>query len=166
MIVRGGDLRPEGVRLELKLELQPLSYGGDLEIGVEAANLKAWVRPSRDGVTCTGHLTAHVLVPCSRCIEPYAVAIDRNFDLSYVSRPAGLAADNLDLRIPRRDLNVGYLDDNRSLDMDSLAVEQIYLELPMKPLCSSDCRGLCVHCGANLNMAVCRCAHPHGPSPD
>jgi DUF177 domain-containing protein len=35
--------------------------------------------------------------------------------------------------------------------------EQFYLSLPMKPLCRSDCRGLCVVCGTNLNREPCSC---------
>jgi uncharacterized protein len=35
--------------------------------------------------------------------------------------------------------------------------EQMYLALPMKPLCRDDCRGLCPTCGANLNLAACGC---------
>jgi uncharacterized protein len=36
--------------------------------------------------------------------------------------------------------------------------EQFVLALPMKPLCSATCKGLCVHCGANLNQGPCACA--------
>ena len=36
--------------------------------------------------------------------------------------------------------------------------EQLYLALPMKPLCREDCRGLCAECGANLNLTTCGCA--------
>jgi uncharacterized protein len=35
--------------------------------------------------------------------------------------------------------------------------EAIMLELPMLPLCSEDCKGLCVKCGANLNEGPCAC---------
>jgi uncharacterized protein len=33
--------------------------------------------------------------------------------------------------------------------------EQFMLALPMKPLHSEDCRGLCPECGANLNRTEC-----------
>jgi uncharacterized protein len=35
--------------------------------------------------------------------------------------------------------------------------EQFYLSLPMKPLCSEDCQGLCPVCGTNLNRDTCDC---------
>lgn len=35
--------------------------------------------------------------------------------------------------------------------------QEIILHLPAVPVCSSRCRGLCQHCGANLNKASCNC---------
>ena len=32
------------------------------------------------------------------------------------------------------------------------------LELPLAPLCSEDCQGLCPVCGANRNTEPCDCA--------
>ncbi len=31
------------------------------------------------------------------------------------------------------------------------------LSVPMKPLCSDECKGICPSCGANLNAAGCGC---------
>jgi len=35
--------------------------------------------------------------------------------------------------------------------------EQFVLSLPMKPLCSEGCKGLCPVCGTNLNRNTCDC---------
>jgi uncharacterized protein len=35
--------------------------------------------------------------------------------------------------------------------------EQILLALPMKVLCTVDCKGLCPTCGTNLNFGSCSC---------
>ncbi|HQP29583.1 MAG TPA: DUF177 domain-containing protein, partial [Syntrophales bacterium] len=44
-----------------------------------------------------------------------------------------------------------------TLDLDPIVYEQILLQIPLKILCREDCRGLCPHCGANLNDGPCRC---------
>lgn len=44
------------------------------------------------------------------------------------------------------------------LDLDELVGEDIWLELPSKTLCREDCRGLCPHCGYNLNEGLCGCS--------
>ena len=38
-----------------------------------------------------------------------------------------------------------------------LVKEQVLLAVPMKPLCISECRGICSECGINLNEEVCNC---------
>ena len=35
--------------------------------------------------------------------------------------------------------------------------EQIFLTVPMKPLCREDCQGRCPRCGADLNAGACGC---------
>ncbi len=47
--------------------------------------------------------------------------------------------------------------DNYQLPLDDLITADILLELPMKNLCREDCRGLCPHCGKNLNDGLCGC---------
>jgi uncharacterized protein len=43
------------------------------------------------------------------------------------------------------------------LDLESLARDAVMLELPLAPLCSEDCLGLCPQCGANRNETSCTC---------
>lgn len=43
------------------------------------------------------------------------------------------------------------------IDLGVLLREQIYLALPARVLCRSDCRGLCQQCGTDLNDARCSC---------
>jgi uncharacterized protein len=47
--------------------------------------------------------------------------------------------------------------DGRRIDLRALAVEQVYLEMPLKPICREDCRGLCSRCGNNRNRVECGC---------
>ena len=47
--------------------------------------------------------------------------------------------------------------ENDEIDLGQLMQEQIFLTLPMKPLCAEGCRGLCPSCGTNLNKAACDC---------
>lgn len=42
-------------------------------------------------------------------------------------------------------------------DLTEKVVEGVLLALPMKPLCSADCLGLCSECGQVLSKAACDC---------
>ena len=43
------------------------------------------------------------------------------------------------------------------IDLTPIICEQIILQIPIKPLCSEECKGLCPHCGINMNVASCSC---------
>ena len=44
---------------------------------------------------------------------------------------------------------------DNQVDLGQLAQEQLYLALPMKPLCGDTCRGLCPECGRESESARC-----------
>jgi uncharacterized protein len=48
--------------------------------------------------------------------------------------------------------------DGFHIDLPEIAREQIYLLLPLKPLCREMCAGLCPRCGANRNLETCGCS--------
>ncbi len=46
---------------------------------------------------------------------------------------------------------------NDRLDLSFPSWEALALEVPMKPVCREECRGLCPVCGTNLNKNTCGC---------
>lgn len=51
-----------------------------------------------------------------------------------------------------------YLFENNEIDLESMALNNISLMVPMKHLCDEDCKGLCPVCGGDLNDTDCECA--------
>ena len=92
---------------------------------------------------------------CSRCLEPFQWPVAASFDLRYL--PQDQNAGEGEREIEEDDLTTAYYRDD-SIDLGQLMREQFYLALPMKPLCSPGCLGLCPQCGANLNQGSCACA--------
>ena len=43
------------------------------------------------------------------------------------------------------------------LNIREYIINQVILSVPMKSLCSLECKGLCITCGADLNNAECNC---------
>jgi uncharacterized protein len=54
------------------------------------------------------------------------------------------------------DLDVVWYEDF-VVPFDPLVEELLQLEIPLKPLCRPDCRGLCPRCGADRNTTPCDC---------
>jgi uncharacterized protein len=49
------------------------------------------------------------------------------------------------------------------VDLAPMAHDAILLDLPLAPLCRSDCQGLCPTCGIDRNEATCDCQAPFDP---
>lgn len=103
-----------------------------------------------------GHVESTLAMTCGRCLEEMAYPADLPFDLLYL--PHHENAGEGEVEVEDDDLTTAYYRDDQ-IDLGQLVVEQLLLALPMKPLCSENCRGLCPECGTNLNTSTCSCVH-------
>jgi len=102
-----------------------------------------------------GRLTGELELSCSRCLEPFKLPVTTEFDLRYVPRVEN--AGEGEREVEEDDLSTAFYDGDE-IDLSQLITEQFQLALPMKPLCRGDCKGLCPHCGTNLNTGSCGCS--------
>jgi uncharacterized protein len=55
-------------------------------------------------------------------------------------------------------INITYLSpDAAKIDITNDVRDYLILSIPMKKLCNTDCKGLCIKCGKNLNEGACEC---------
>lgn len=93
---------------------------------------------------------------CSRCVEPYPFANVSSFHVRFRPRPEGIE-ENEEIEISaQEELDVEFYSE-RTVPLRDLALEQIQLSIPMKPLCDESCLGLCPVCGANRTRESCEC---------
>jgi uncharacterized protein len=104
-----------------------------------------------------GKVEAKLELACARCLEPVVHDLARKFDLLY--RPLGVDAGREELSVTAVEAEVSYYQGEGLLLEDALR-EQVLLALPLKTICREDCKGLCPHCGMNLNLEPCSCAEP------
>jgi len=166
--------------IEIKqLEIQPLDFEEDFVPGVidfgpdiqqkgalHAAG-RAQLIEERHGkhlvvkdIRLNGDFVTRVEVACARCLEPIVKDVSGPFDLLY--RPQGTDAGKEEISITSAEAEVSYYQGESLLLEDALR-EQVLLALPLKVICREDCKGLCPHCGKNLNVAACGCAEPNDP---
>jgi uncharacterized protein len=81
--------------------------------------------------------------------------VAKTFDLLY--RPQGTDAGKEELSVTAAEAEVGYYQ-GEGLLLEDVLREQVLLALPLKAICREECRGLCPHCGQNLNQEQCTCA--------
>lgn len=108
-------------------------------------------------IRIAGHLTTTVELDCARCLEPATQKVARDFDLLY--RPQGSDAGKSEVSVTVAEAEVGYYE-GEGLQLEEVLREQVLLDLPLKAICRDGCKGLCPHCGVNLNNGECSCGEP------
>jgi uncharacterized protein len=145
---------PAVIRLDENLVLADLKLAGGEEFVVEQARLTGEARRERQGVELKASLRSVVKIPCCRCLESYETPIESDFHLILV--PDAVEFGVGEAEMDERESLLFYAEGGRA-EIDDIAREQIYLNLPLKPLCRSDCQGLCPTCGSNRNRLQCGC---------
>ena len=122
------------------------------------------VLPQDNGCLLRGRLTGEVALPCNRCAEEALVTLDQTFD-EFEAYPDSGTGDTevFDERALLENGHVLRLENGVPvLDVSAFLWEEFSLALPVKPLCSPDCRGVCPVCGKNLNEGPCGCSSDEG----
>ena len=126
--------------------------------GLEFSNaaITGTVRLEKHGrdILVRGHLQGHLQLACSRCLENFEEPVDADFDLLMIPGPG--PAGGADEELSGSDLDLDYYT-GEVLDLEAVIREQIILMVPLKPLCTEECKGICPRCGAVLNLEECSC---------
>ncbi len=115
-------------------------------------------------VQIKGELDALIALPCDRCLVSFEQEVATDF--FYLLRPSSefIAENPGELQVTEENVDEYWYEDG-IIRADDLFREQILLKLPVRNLCSRECKGLCPGCGADLNREECRCEakEPEGP---
>jgi len=98
------------------------------------------------GISGEGQLRSQIQLECARCLETFAQPLDLHLEAQFGSYPMKPQGETI---FPIGGKGI--------LDLTAALREHVLLDLPMRPLCKPNCRGLCVECGKNLNEETCDC---------
>lgn len=125
-----------------------IAPAGPVEVRARATNT------GRGRVLVQGQAKADLEVACDRCLKPCVIhttfSFEQEYRKSHEERRLGQESaegDRVDDRV--------YSGDH--VDITPEVKESLALSLPIKVVCSEDCRGLCPNCGKNLNEGPCGC---------
>ncbi len=108
---------------------------------------------SGTSVSLDGSLRASLKFSCGRCLEEFSRVLDLDVNV-VLEKAGGVPAKETELK--GEDLDVSFYS-GQTINLDDLVREEIFLNLPMRPLCRDDCLGLCPRCGKDLNLRACDC---------
>jgi uncharacterized protein len=134
----------EGLSFERSVRLHGLEGPSRESIPDLDARLEGTVNPVPGGAELNARLGATVPLTCSRCLETFSWDVRMVFAWKILRN----AKDD--------DASVLVAPEGK-IGLEELATEQLYLNLPLKPICSPGCLGLCPTCGTNKNLSSCAC---------
>jgi uncharacterized protein len=119
------------------------------DLALEALTGSIRITRTAQGLLAHAELRASTTLTCGRCLELFEQGLHTSFDELFVYPPE--RASEPMLAVPKTGL----------LDITSLLREYFILDIPIQPVCRTDCQGLCPECGNNRNLQACE--HPQAP---
>lgn len=126
------------------LELVAIPAGAEVELDLR-------LQAVSEGVLVTGTVSAPTAGECSRCLEPFTGSVELYLTELFAYPDSTTEQTTEDDEIYRM------VDD--TIDLEPVVIDAIGLELPLQPLCTPDCAGLCPECG--VRMAIAGSDHSH-----
>jgi uncharacterized protein len=98
---------------------------------------------TQTGLRLDAGFKARVPLECARCLESFPLQISTQFEEIFTFENRPLSEDEL------------IIPEDRNIDFVSYVRDYLLLEVPIRPLCKPDCKGLCEVCGENRNLKEC-----------
>lgn len=133
--------QPVGTYREIPFEFERLTLWDDFP----ASDFSGMVRVSKtgQGILVDADFKAVTTVECVRCLCEFNQPVHTQFQELFAFKHNQVTDSGL------------VLAEDGNIDLAPLIREYFLLEVPIKPICRPDCRGLCPECGANLNETTC-----------
>lgn len=116
-------------------EMIGIPAGGEVDLDLRLESVS-------EGVLVSGTVSGDTDGQCSRCLEPLSGIVNIYLTelFAYPNSETDQTSDEEDIeRI-----------ENEQIDLEQTLIDAVATELPLSPLCTDDCPGLCPECGVRL----------------
>lgn len=121
-------------------------FEGEEVVFIDPINIKGIFRLTGDIINFDGTAKTTLNLACSRCLENFNYPIEIEIHEKF-SKFNHEDDENSEI----------IMINNDKVDFSPVIETNTILSLPIKKLCSEDCKGLCSECGTNLNHSNCNC---------
>ena len=155
-----------GKRIKYELHEKPLM---DDDSGLKCVEpITGEVTFTNTGLTIDvrGRFRTSIELECGRCLKEYQMPVMATIEeeLPLEGQPwAPEASEEDEGPLPEEEAEPLFVDN--IFDLDEYLRQLILVNVPIKPLCEKECKGLCPHCGANFNDRSCECPPDSEESP-
>ena len=130
-----------GYKHEIPFEYEQLQVSDDLDL--RHFEGLATIGRTPQGLIVQADFTAVTTLECVRCLNDFEQTLNWNITELYAFNKKSVSESGL------------IMPDDAHIDLQPLIREYALLEIPIKPLCKPDCKGLCSVCGEDLNVKDC-----------
>jgi len=150
------DVPPQGLTFHWKRNASEFGFSPELVL-LDQLEIEASLSPCENIFLFEGRVKTVVEEQCSRCLKKFPLSLEADFKIDYepASAQPDVSGHEIELRPEEFDISY-YTNDLLELDVDLRDV--VLLALPMTPVCSADCPGICVMCGQLKAAGDCDCA--------
>ncbi|MFN3920881.1 MAG: YceD family protein [Caldimicrobium sp.] len=151
------EIPPEGIQLNFEnfKEIEDVKL-------FEPFSVSLHLRKRGYEVIVKGFIKGVITLVCDLCLEEFHYNIEKNFEVLLL--PKHSLNFEGERELSSEDLEVSFYE-NSFINYHDIIHEEILLSLPFRSICREDCKGLCPHCGANLNKETCHCPKIKRTSP-
>lgn len=103
----------------------------------------ARVTRTPQGILVQGKFQGETPAECVRCLNSFQQPLQTDFSELYAFDERSITDSGL------------LLPEDANLELEELVREYMLIEMPITPVCTPDCIGLCSICGQNLNEELC-----------
>jgi uncharacterized protein len=129
-----------------------LSEKGKAGFSTDRIDVQCSVTKTGETVSVEGNITTGINLECCRCLESFTLPVKTVYEYTFL--PVENMPEDEKVELTGEDLGLGYYR-NDMIDLDPIILEQVVIQVPIKPLCNESCKGLCPVCGINLNVTGC-----------
>ncbi len=134
------------VEVDHSFEYTEIAFGADLYMIKEPIRIHMDLsKLDNEDYLAKGSITTTLTIPCDRCMDDVIKKVEADFVKEFRTNPHDEDEESHE-----------YLRGS-VLDLEKLVLDEVYMNVPMKVLCSEDCLGICKSCGKNLNHTACDC---------
>ncbi len=130
------------------------------DVGIEFANrpidVSVELQNAGEEIIGTIEVDCVLSLECARCVERGGFVLSAVRQVEYLVSPT---PEELEAELDGWFISQY---DGETVDLTDDVRQMLHLALPIRFLCRDDCRGLCPHCGKNLNTDRCVCPTKSG----
>jgi uncharacterized protein len=123
-------------------------------VSLSPVSYELTIKKIEDLVTVEGPISCTLTMTCVKCLDEFTLPMNVNLDIELAPRVPTPHISELELK--NNDMDVYYYEGDE-IDLDPFVYDEVVLNIPMRPVCKEECKGLCDVCGKNKNYEECNC---------